>query len=124
MAKYFTEKEFVGQCGPLPEHLRENMEEVLEIMDVLREEWGKPLKVNSGYRSVEHNKKIGGSPKSSHCFAQAIDIADPQNEFYDWIVANKKHEELDFYMEDKSATKTWCHITTRAQASKNIIFKP
>lgn len=31
--------------------------------------------ITSGYRSVEHNKKVGGSPTSSHLIGLAVDIA-------------------------------------------------
>lgn len=34
-----------------------------------------PLKVNSGYRSVEHNKKVGGVTNSRHIQGKAFDIS-------------------------------------------------
>lgn len=36
---------------------------------------GVPFKINSGYRTVNHNKSIGGSPTSSHLKGIAVDIA-------------------------------------------------
>lgn len=44
------------------------------ILDPLREAWGKPIKVNSGYRSPELNKAVGGSPRSMHLNGYAADI--------------------------------------------------
>ena len=35
---------------------------------------GKPIIVNSGYRSTEYNKKIGGAINSYHVKGQAADI--------------------------------------------------
>lgn len=39
-----------------------------EKLDDLREEWGKPLKVNSCCRSIEYNKSIGGASHSYHIY--------------------------------------------------------
>ena len=38
------------------------------------EYFNKPIKVNSAYRSPEHNAKIGGVPKSQHLLGKAADI--------------------------------------------------
>jgi uncharacterized protein YcbK (DUF882 family) len=38
---------------------------------------GVPFKINSGYRSEAHNKKVGGKPDSSHTKGFAADIAYP-----------------------------------------------
>lgn len=40
--------------------------EFLDALSRLRKEWGRGLKVNSGTRCLQHNKKIGGSKKSYH----------------------------------------------------------
>src|SRR5271156_2116958 len=46
-----------------------------------------PLKVLSGFRCVQHNKDIGGSPKSYHLTGMAADIKCPESmtlkEFFD-----------------------------------------
>ena len=36
---------------------------------------GYPFTINSGYRTKEHNKKVGGTPNSSHLKGLACDIA-------------------------------------------------
>ena len=40
----------------------------------LRDEWGRPLKVTSGYRCEVHNREVGGVEKSLHRAGQAADI--------------------------------------------------
>lgn len=47
------------------------------IREIEMEIWGQKhvLIVNSGFRSVEHNHKVGGSPNSYHLLGLAIDIA-------------------------------------------------
>jgi len=44
-------------------------------LQLIREEYGKPIRVNSGYRSPEYNKEIGGASKSQHMEARAADLA-------------------------------------------------
>ena len=34
-----------------------------------------PLKINSGYRTPEHNAKVGGVPNSQHIHGKALDIS-------------------------------------------------
>lgn len=37
-------------------------------LDALREAWGKPMKINSGCRSTQHNKMVGGKDGSYHIY--------------------------------------------------------
>lgn len=54
----------------------ENLIKLVEnILDPLREAWGRPIRVNSGYRGSELNKAVGGSKTSQHCTGQAADIS-------------------------------------------------
>lgn len=48
---------------------------VIEVLQPLRDEWGKPLEVNSGYRCPEVNAIVGGVPTSQHTLGEAADIA-------------------------------------------------
>ncbi len=47
----------------------------LVALNKLRLSWGKPIRLNSAYRTAEHNKQIGGSPKSMHLVGKAFDCA-------------------------------------------------
>ncbi|QDP61075.1 MAG: putative peptidase M15 [Prokaryotic dsDNA virus sp.] len=47
----------------------------LKILDELRDRFGKPMKINSGYRTEKHNKKIGGVKDSSHMKGLAVDVS-------------------------------------------------
>ena len=47
---------------------------VKNVLDPLREAWGAPIIVTSGYRSVKLNKAVGGAKTSQHCYGQAADI--------------------------------------------------
>ena len=57
------------------EYELQNMELLArKVFEPLREHVGKPIKINSFYRSAELNQAIGGSSKSQHCEGRAIDI--------------------------------------------------
>jgi len=47
----------------------------LDTLQALRDRLGKPLIVNSAYRSPEHNRAIGGAPRSMHMDGTAFDIS-------------------------------------------------
>ena len=44
------------------------------LLDPIREAWGKSLQVNSGYRCPALNKAVGGKPTSQHLKGEAADI--------------------------------------------------
>lgn len=48
--------------------------DALDRLQAFRDILGVPFTPNSAYRSIEHNKKIGGSPNSQHCYGKAFDI--------------------------------------------------
>jgi zinc D-Ala-D-Ala carboxypeptidase len=59
---------------PTPAHI-ENFKLLAEnIFEPIREHFGKPIHISSGYRSDALNKAIGGSKTSQHCTGEAIDI--------------------------------------------------
>ena len=44
-------------------------------LDMLRRAWGGPIRINSGFRCVPHNKEVGGAATSRHLIGCAADIA-------------------------------------------------
>lgn len=74
MSKYFKPSEFRSRDGaesPYPEVVSP---ELYGLLDNLREHFGKPILVNCGYRSPEHNAKVGGVKNSFHVQGLAADI--------------------------------------------------
>ena len=59
---------------PLPEHLDNMKILALNVFEPIREHFGVPIYISSGYRSEALNKAIKGSKSSQHCKGQAIDI--------------------------------------------------
>ena len=75
LTKNFNLSEFDCKDGTeMPSELLTNVLELAESLQQLREMLNSPIKINSAYRSLEHNSKIGGSNSSQHLFAKAADI--------------------------------------------------
>lgn len=47
---------------------------LIHLLNRVREAYGKPMHVNSGYRCKKYNKKVGGKPNSAHRRGTAADI--------------------------------------------------
>lgn len=55
--------------------VRDNIKALVDkVIQPLRDAWGKPLAINSGYRCPEVNKAVGGVPTSQHVFGEAADV--------------------------------------------------
>lgn len=64
-----------GIDNTMPETSKKNAAALIDdILDPLREAWGKPIYVNSGYRNPELNKIVGGVASSHHLKGMAADI--------------------------------------------------
>jgi len=75
LTENFSLREFRCKDGSdVPEDLIENVQELANNLQVLREHINLPIIVISGYRSPEYNKKIGGARRSQHMSAKAADI--------------------------------------------------
>tara|TARA_R100001443_G_scaffold88007_1_gene94515 strand:- start:1018 stop:1368 length:351 start_codon:yes stop_codon:yes gene_type:complete len=71
--KYFTHNEF---DSPDEAGSGKKMKtDFLEMLDFAREEAEIPFKITSGFRTEEHNKKVGGVENSSHLKGCAADIS-------------------------------------------------
>ncbi len=50
-----------------------------DVLEPLRVKWGRPIVVNSAYRSPAVNKAVGGAKNSDHRFGAAADIRTTTN---------------------------------------------
>lgn len=81
--KYFSIEELsrsetaarLGIDNTPPERAKANMTALVDnVLDPLRQAWGKAIKVNSGYRCEEVNRFVGGVKTSQHLSGEAADI--------------------------------------------------
>lgn len=71
----------------VPAKYKGNMEKLCkEVLQPIREAWGKPIVVSSGYRCPKLNKSVGGVNTSQHAFGSAADIHTTENT----LTENKK----------------------------------
>ena len=71
----FNLSEFSSKDGmPIPLEVIKNLTRLSMNLQRLRNYLNAPIKINSGYRSPQHNKKIGGATNSFHVKGMAADI--------------------------------------------------
>lgn len=85
------------------------------ILQPVREHYGKSVKVNSGYRAPEVNAAVGGSKTSDHCKGQAADIeinGVANGDLAQYIVDNFKFTQviLEFYKQGVPDSG-WVHVS-------------
>lgn len=84
------------------------------ILQPLRNAYGKPIIVNSGYRSPELNKAIGGAKNSQHMRGQAADIKGscgtiPQENRHLFELIQKLNLPFDQLIDEKNYS--WIHVS-------------
>lgn len=58
----------------IPDKYLDNVKKLAKTLQIIRDEWKKPIKINSGYRCKEVNTLVKGAANSQHCTASAADI--------------------------------------------------
>ena len=129
--KYFTLKELTRSAtaeakgidnAPTPE-VEKNLTLLVDnVLDKLREIYGKPITVNSGYRCPELNKAVGGSKTSDHVKGFAADITGGSKEENERIFNIIKH---NFHFKQLIDEKgfPWGHVSYDPSNLKNQILK-
>ena len=95
----------------------------INCFEPIREYLGKPIRVNSGYRSPALNKRIGGAPSSQHCAINgaAIDLDLHDRDLFEWIIDNVTFDQL--IAEFPSAGKaSWFHISFREGRNRKQVL--
>ena len=97
-------------------------ESLVVLLQCIREHFGKPITITSGYRTGTHNTAVGGSRSSQHLLGRAADIQ----------VAGVSVEDVAAYAESllpgwggvgrypvkAGRTKGWVHVDTRPNKSR------
>jgi hypothetical protein len=105
--KFFTISELIKSDrywkvvwnGTTPE-IEQNLTALVgAILDPLRLAYGKPIKVNSGFRNEQLNRLVGGVKNSQHLRGEAADICCGDNERLAKIIEeNGRYDQLIRYI--------------------------
>ena len=118
--------------GNIPSHVHiENLKRVCEWLERLRDEWNRrygegndPIIINSGYRSPQVNKAVGGAANSNHLTGCAVDIHVSGMEQlirYAAIlldISDERQEDFDELLIEKSAKSIWVHFAVRPEGNR------
>lgn len=89
-----------------------NLEDLLKAINVIREAWGLPMMVTSGFRSQQDQARI--NPKvthSAHMEGKAVDIEDKDGSLYKWCTENVPLlERAGIWIEKGTIGWTHCQI--------------
>ena len=132
MGKYFTINELTKSSTAQRLHIdnnptqevKDNLNKLIDnVLDPLRELYGKPIIVNSGYRCTKLNKAIGGAKNSQHLVGQASDIRTVQNtkesnkELFDLI----KNSKLPFDQLINEYDYNWVHVSYSPRNRRQVL---
>ena len=110
-------------------HLRELATNLLEP---LRQAWGKPIKITSGFRGFRLNEKVKGAKKSAHCAGYAADMMPTDGNITgfktfvrQWL--KKTGAKYDQFIDEHSGASQWVHLAVRSQGGlqrkQDLLYK-
>jgi zinc D-Ala-D-Ala carboxypeptidase len=86
-----------------------------KVFQPIREHFGVPIHISSGYRSAALNKAVGGSATSQHCTGEAIDIdmdgtSVTNRQIFDFIKDNLEFDQCIFEFGTEE-NPDWVHVS-------------
>ena len=111
-----------------PKDIEENLTYLVKnVLQPLRDHFGVPIRVTSGYRSPALNRAVGGSSSSWHAHGCAADIQIPSGrvsmkEVFEYIYHNLPYTELIAEGIDRKGQVSWVHVALvkGREASNNL----
>ena len=95
----------------------ENLRQIaINVFQPLRDHFGVPIYVSSGYRGPELNRAIGGAKRSQHMEGRALDLdgdvyGSPSNaEIFDYIRKNLEFDQIVWEFGDED-NPDWVHVS-------------
>lgn len=86
-----------------------------------REWYGKPIKINSFFRSPEVNKAVNGSPSSDHMKGSSIDLTGGNKaenlKLFNWMKANLEFDQLIWENDGD-----WIHVSYRKNGNRKQVL--
>lgn len=90
-------------------------EELVKILEQVRQHFGRPVIISSGYRNKAHNLKVGGTADSMHKLGMAADfrvMGTSATKVYDYL--NQQYP----YTLGIGIYSNWVHLDTRFKKSR------
>lgn len=118
--KHFTIKELTASATaqrlnidntPTAEAVANLQQLVANVLDPLRETYGRPIYVNSGYRCPALNRAVGGVPSSQHLTGEAADITAGNNRENRRLLGLIKKMKLPVDQVIDEQDCTWLHVS-------------
>ena len=123
MSRYFQLSEFLESDTARREGIDntpsfqvvENLSELAETLDGIREAWGSGIRVTSGYRCPKLNKAVKGVPNSCHQKGTCADLQPlngRQADFNKFVIAYvaKNRIKFDQLILERSGKTEWLHF--------------
>jgi hypothetical protein len=107
---------------PTPEHI-ENFKKLAEnVFEPIREHFGVPIRLSSGYRSAALNKAVGGASSSQHCKGEAIDIdmdgtSITNKQLFDFVKDNVNFDQMIWEF-GTDANPDWVHVSYNSDGAQ------
>ena len=104
----------------------ENLKDLCEnVLQPIRDHFGKPVRISSGLRVPELNTAIGGSATSGHCKGMAADIEIPgvdNRELAEWIGETLEFRQLILEFYDGTPDSGWVHVSYDKNDNKQQVL--
>lgn len=115
--------------NPSDEHLTCLVDIATKVFQPIRDYFGVPIAITSGYRSPELNARIGGSTTSQHSKGQALDLdADvfggvTNAEIFDYILAELDFDQLINEFPNSSGEPSWVHVSYKREGNRKQVLQ-
>jgi zinc D-Ala-D-Ala carboxypeptidase len=103
---------------PTPEHIENFKILAAKVFEPIREHFGVPIRISSGYRSKELNKCVGGSSTSQHSSGEAIDIDQDYTTITNKQVFEYIKDNLAFDQLINEFDYSWVHVSYKANGKQ------
>lgn len=107
---------------PTPEISCRLTDLVNHVLDPVREMWGKPITVNSGYRSHALNNLVGGAKTSQHLTGDAADITTGSKESNRKLFDIIKNGNIPFDQLIDESGCAWIHISYSPRNRRQVLY--